>query len=463
MNYSDTFNDNSVKRFDAEYFKKEYLKEDSLLAKIKYKYLGDISFITDGQHGYHEVDENSPIRHLKAQNFKNWFAVDNNAERIAKWVDDNNKRSSLETDDIILTTRGSVGFCAIVKDDVLPANIDQDVARIKLNYNAEIISQYLLTYINSRLGQDWTKRNQTGMVQQGLSLWRVREFPIPVLSKGFQVNVKAIIESSKYQKDISQYKYSEAETLLLQEIGLNFFEQSKELVNIKSFKDSFGVTGRLDAEYYQPKYEVITNAIKNYKNGFTTLESFIYNYSTGFPYKSETYSDIEGIPLIRINNISKGNLDLSNAVYIPFNDIDLSKKDIANENDILISMSGTIGNSCKIRKGIRAVVNQRIMRITPKNYNVDVLPLIINSIIGQLQLERIGTGGVQTNISATDIKEILVPIIADNKQEQIAELVEESFKLKAESVRLLEVAKKAVEMAIEENEENALNFINKNN
>ena len=93
--------------------------------------------------------------------------------------------------------------------------------------------------------------------------------------------------------------------------------------------------------------------------------------------------------------------EMEDAKYIPLSDLALSEKDIAKENDILISMSGTIGNSCKIPKGITAVVNQRIMKITPKNFNSDVLSLIINSVIGELQLNRIGTGGVQTNISST--------------------------------------------------------------
>ena len=94
LNLSDTFIDNSAKRLDSEYFKKKYLKDDKLISKFEKISLGNLSFITDGQHGYHEVDENSEIRHLKAQNFKNWFALDNNAERIAIWVDDKNKRSS---------------------------------------------------------------------------------------------------------------------------------------------------------------------------------------------------------------------------------------------------------------------------------------------------------------------------------------------------------------------------------
>lgn len=38
-------------------------------------------------------------------------------------VDDNNQRSSLRANDLILSTRGTVGCCAMVTAAVLPANI----------------------------------------------------------------------------------------------------------------------------------------------------------------------------------------------------------------------------------------------------------------------------------------------------------------------------------------------------
>ena len=41
----------------------------------------------------------------------------------------------------------------------------------------------------------------------------------------------------------------------------------------------------------------------------------------------------------------------------------------------------------------------------------------------------------------------------------ISDLVQESFKLKAESDRLLDLAKRAVEVAIEQNEEEAYNLL----
>jgi hypothetical protein len=69
------------------------------------------------------------------------------------------------------------------------------------------------------------------------------------------------------------------------------FSPSTESINIKSFKDSFAATGRLDAEYYQPKYEDFEQAVVNHPAGFTTIaaefdlvketsqrEKSVYNY-----------------------------------------------------------------------------------------------------------------------------------------------------------------------------------------
>jgi restriction endonuclease S subunit len=449
--------DNIDFRIDSEYFSKRYLRFDLFLKNKKSDIISKYAKVSDGDHSKFPDNQIEEVRYLQAKDIKSHFIADSNSVYISREYFDKNKRSHVKEENVILSIMGSVGDIAITPKGFVPTLANRAVAIIK--DIKEINPYYLFTYLSTKYGQLQIDRQKNGGVQERINLDVLSKVKIPIIKNEFQKEIETIVKSSHKKRKETKHTYSQAETLLLQEIGLENFEPSKESVNIKNFKESFGVSGRLDAEYYQTKYEIITNAIKSYKSGFSTLESFIENYSTGFPYKSETYSKIEGIPLIRINNISKGNLDLSNATNIPLSDLDLSIKDIANENDILISMSGTIGNSCKIRAGIRAVVNQRIMRISPKNYNVDVLPLIINSIIGQSELERIGTGGVQTNISATDIKEILIPIIEKNKQQQIAELVEESFKLKVESERLLEVAKKAVDMAIEADEATATKFI----
>lgn len=203
---------------------------------------------------------------------------------------------------------------------------------------------------------------------------------------------------------------------------------------------------RMDAEYFQTRYEKLIAKIK--LNGVKKLEDFVKDYSTGYPFKSDNYQE-EGIPLVRINNIRKGFIDLTDTAYLAEKDYLLSPKDIAKSGDIVVSMSGTIGMSAVIPEDvIKCSINQRILRFTPKDMDSDFLALVLNSIVGHFQLERIGTGGVQTNISYKDIQNILIPVLPKEAQEQIAELVRKSHTARKKSEELLEEAKRKVEEMI---------------
>ncbi len=169
-------------RYEAEFFRKRYLHEDTALSRWQKQMVGEFAHVTDGPHGYHVVDEASPIVMLTAKNAKNWFSERSGADPIAEWVHTINKRSSLEVGDIILSTRGTVGLCALVTEETLPANIDQDVARISWPDKASLLPGFVVAYLNSTYGQDHIARYSSGMVQQGLSLQKVREIPIPILS-----------------------------------------------------------------------------------------------------------------------------------------------------------------------------------------------------------------------------------------------------------------------------------------
>lgn len=450
-------------RIDANTYKKAYLATEKQLKTKTYQNIEQLSTSVQNFGAYslcnfiNFVENGVPF--LMSENVRHNYIDWNIQKFIDIYSHEMLYKSHCRKGNILITMAGEyLGRVAVYNKDFISSS-NQAIAKVSLrkNYNPYVIS----TFLNSKFGQNQIHRLKTITGQPNINMSLIKSLIVPDFSKNFSGAIQLIINESEINKEESQSLYNQAENFLLKSIGLEYFKLSKDPVNVKSFKDSFLATGRLDAEYYQPKYEEISNAVKSYNKGYNRLEDLIDNYSTGYPYQSDSYSD-EGIPLIRINNISKGGLDLSNATNIPFADMNLSIKDVANENDILISMSGTIGNSCKIPKGVKAVVNQRIMRITSKDFNVDVLPVIINSIIGKFQLDRIGTGGVQTNISATDIKKILVPKLEIKKQNKIAELVEKSSRLKEKSEKLLEVAKKAVEITIEETETKAVKFITDN-
>jgi hypothetical protein len=55
----------------------------------------------------------------------------------------------------------------------------------------------------------------------------------------------------------------------------------------------------------------------------------------------------------------------------------------------------------------------------------------------------------------------VIPILDDKKQQQIQQKITEAFDLRKQSKHLLECAKRAVEIAIEQNEDAAIKWLQK--
>lgn len=457
---SEVKNENKSFRFDSEYFKKEYLIDDIILHKYRIFKLGELSFITDGQHGYHEIDENSNIHMLTAKNAKTWFANLEGAEPLAKWVDDKNKRSSLQDKDIILSTRGTVGCCALVVQEILPANIDQDIARIKLETN-DFKPEFLIAYLNSKFGYDWMIRNQTGMVQQGLSLEKVRTFPIPRIPLKFQQKIETMVQLA-YQKLQQEKKlYSQAENLLLCELGLENFNPSNEKVSIKSLKESFLKTGRLDSEYYQPKYEVMEKKLD--KIGVEKLESIcsLINYGTvpTSPYVKNNNS----VPYIKGMNLKNcfvvGELDEIE------NTDNLQDKFFTKENDIIISQMGTVGDVGIVTKEQENYLFASFTiraRLDDDRFNPFFVGAYIQNVAKEYYLYRnIAQASVRQNTDLPTIKNMPIPMVKKEVQDEIAGYIKQSMEYSKKAKELLKISTKSVEIAIDKDEQAAHNFLDR--
>lgn len=88
-------------------------------------------------------------------------------------------------------------------------------------------------------------------------MYKIRELIAPCLSHDFQIQIETLVKNAHSKREQSKATYSQAENLLLNALGMADFSPSTKNTSEKSFKDSFLATGRLDAEYYQPKYEEI--------------------------------------------------------------------------------------------------------------------------------------------------------------------------------------------------------------
>jgi restriction endonuclease S subunit len=112
---------------------------------------------------------------------------------------------------------------------------------------------------------------------------------------------------------------------------------------------------------------------------------------------------------------------------------------------------------------MNVISSRGILHLTVKDNAVlpDYLTLVLNSKIVRLQAERSAGGSIIQHWKQSEIENVSIPILPMSSQQKISAKVRESFALRAESKRLLDLAKHAVETAIEQGEEKAMEALEK--
>lgn len=187
---------------------------------------------------------------------------------------------------------------------------------------------------------------------------------------------------------------------------------------------------RFDSEYYQPSYLDARDKIKNIPSkkiseiSESVLSFGAYSLCNYIIWK-ET-----GIPYIKAENIKEGYIDFSETMFIDEDVNKILKKSQVKEGQILLSMSGTIGNAALAYKTPRYLnSNQDIAKITLKRkYSPFYVAAFLNSRYGKLQTQREIVGSVQQHVFLWQIKKIRIPILSKNVTSKIERVYKQGLK-----------------------------------
>lgn len=462
-------------RFDSEYYQKEFVAYRKDVLSQRNEFLGKISeFITgpfgsafkvenyeDEETTETEIDD-SQYRYIRGKDVKPFVLQDNDNKYIPKSDYERLEKYAVQPNDILVSVVGTLGNASIAQERDLPAIFS---CKSTILRNTTTNPYYLLTYLNSKQGKQLLLSKTRGAVQTGLNLDDLKTLVVPIFSPKFQTEIeKLVMLSQKCVEDSKQF-YQEAEDELLKEIGLYNFEFSEENFDEKNFSESFWLTGRLDAEYFQPKYNELTKALlsKPYQrlSGDFGIATIIKSIETG----SNAYAN-QGLPYIRVADLTKFGISetkvfLSDA-YCEENKETLDDLKVK-KDAVLLTKDGTVGIAYKVERDIEAVTSGAILHLhirDTKEILPDFLTLVLNSEITQLQAERDAGGSIIVHWRISEIENVIIPILPIPFQERIVEMVQNSFELRNESEKLIEIAKRAVETAIEQTEDAAMDFIN---
>ena len=247
------------KRLDAEHYHPWHLEN---LRKIKEKAQPLSEFIihiSGGATPLGAVYPEEGIPFLRVQNIMPNYISDSGIKHLSPSQNQEILRSQLKKDDVLLTITGvSYGKSAVVTDEFVGANINQHSVKMTVR---NIVPYFLSVFLNCKYGYSQSTRHVVGITRPALDYSAIKSFFIPDLDRKFQETIASYCSQAEKSKENSKQCYREAQTLLLTELGLADWQPKHQLTFVKTFTDTKHAE-RIDADYFQPKYDEIENGIR---------------------------------------------------------------------------------------------------------------------------------------------------------------------------------------------------------
>ena len=202
----------------------------------------------------------------------------------------------------------------------------------------------------------------------------------------------------------------------------------------------------------------LSTRFREYPGGWDTLENLV-TLKKCVEVGSKAYLE-DGIPFVRVSNLSP--FEMTEEKYISKELYAKVKEHQPQQGDILFSKDATPGIAYHLREQPEKMIpSSGILRLKNRSdrVNNEYLTLVLNSILIQEQINRDVAGSVILHWRPDQVAGTVIPILPQEKQTEIQEKVLESFRLRQQAKDLLAHAKRAVEIAIEQDEQAAMDWL----
>ncbi len=431
-----------ARRLDAEHYKPGDLKLTKRLAKNLPlgAYVEQIIHPVEIKRAY----EDRGIRVVLAQNVRQNY-LDLSAEffmpaTVQKIIG----RNQLFSGDVLATRTGAnYGDAAPYFGDPPSLYACADVLIIRPKPGLK--SGYLSTFLNTSYGRDLTKRGGYSGGQPHIAPNFLRTLPLPRFDGGLEERVEDLVRAASRQFSESESLYLDAERLVLESLswGRVQLRQPKAYsVLLSAARD----IKRLDAEYFQPKYETLISYLKSI--GRTRPLGAQNSYIK----RGQQPSYIGGGDVLVVNSQHLGRcfVDVAGTERTDIDFWARNEQSRLRERDVLMYSTGAyLGRTNVWLENGKAIASNHVTVIRPDDfYDPIYLAVFLNSPPGLLQSERWASGSGQREIYPENIACIEIPSLGVSLQKKVADQVMRAYHVRQSAVATLEKAKSLLESLI---------------
>ena len=467
VKFSDLKVDNEKNRLDSEFYLKKYISAYSLVKAKKNSRIVDLySTFTDfHSNGSYEIiaqhfkllDEQDYAYMVRTTDLEKENYTDS-VKYVSKHTYEFLAKSKVFGGELLINKIGSPGRTYLMPKLNMPVSLGMNLFLLRIKNNENTSEELIYLFFNSKIGKNIIERKINGTVPLTIDKEAIKSLYVPLFSKEFLIIIKTLMAKKNDCSKIAKENYLEAEKMLKESLCIK--QSLNDTVSIKTLSESFNISGRLDAEYYQPKYDELFNVLKKHNTKQLGGKNGLVNIKKSIEPGSEAYKD-EGIPFVRVSDIDKFEIT-SPEIKLPQDIVPNIEILYPKKDTILLSKDGSVGIAHKVQEDLDVVTSGALLHLTVKDTKEilpDYLTLVLNSSIVQLQAERDCNGAIIQHWKPADIEKVVIPILDMKQQEEISDKVQESFRLRKKSKKLLDIAVRAVEMAIETDEETAITWL----
>jgi len=327
-----------------------------------------------------------------------------NLDFITKEKDNLLRNGKLQRDDIVLTTRGTVGNVALYSQEVPFSNIRINSGMVIIRVNRNFWHPYFVyLFFQSHLFKKQISRLISGSAQPQLPISILETVSIPQLTldeqKEIIFNIKSIDQKIQINNQINQELEAMAKTLYdYWFVQFDFPDQ-----NGNPYKSSGGKM------VYNPELK------REIPDGWgVTKLNEVVDLISGYPFSSNDYVTSGKYKLYTIKNVQDGYTVDKVDNYLDFLPSNMSHECQLRRGDLIMSLTGNVGRVGMVYED-DVLLNQRVLKLNPINKtHKSFIYSFFRSDVTKAHLENMSTGTSQKNLSPIDIGNMMIPFPSES-------------------------------------------------
>jgi len=373
---------------------------------------------------------------LSAKNINNGSIVFSETHRIISEAEfwEENKRTSIESGDVLLTIVGTLGRTAVVPQDFTPFTLQRSVAVLS---TSELEPSYFRYALENREFQIQIHENSKGTAQKGIYLNALKKLTINIAPKNEQKIIAEKLDTLLAQVDSTKAHLEQIPQILKR------FRQavlaaavSGHLTN--KWRASF--TQKEEIDLVVSKYKPTDNLFKQAKQSLPDMpqrwrilpSAHLIEYVTSGSRGWANYYSTEGALFLRMSNVryNTTRLDLQDLQFVNLPSHVEGKRSLVKIDDLIISLTADVGRVARIDKDLgEAYINQHLALLRPNNnINSEYFALCIAAQnIGVKQIQSLKRGATKVGLGLDDIRSLAIPLPSLEEQHEIVRRVEQLF------------------------------------